>query len=64
MTFWSAQCELCRQYFHKAEELMAFRIKDKQLVQVQLNGEQSWSGIRCVCNQCGTTIARAGGWLT
>lgn len=49
---WHATCELCRQSFFSPTGVVAFTLKDKALVKVDLGTREPWSGVRIACNKC------------
>jgi hypothetical protein len=56
MDFYSVRCELCKQDKFKEFDVYAFQVRflnaSVKLEQVDLNGRQPWSGVRCICNDC------------
>lgn len=62
MKFTNARCELCTADIFSPVLMMAFTIKrdgkTKWIERVNLEGQQPWSGIRCVCQSCTERIER------
>jgi hypothetical protein len=63
MPFKTARCSLCDFWIFKVEDVVAFEMRlkglgsRKALAPVDLDGREPWSGVRCVCVACASTIA-------
>lgn len=54
MKFIFANCRICRRDVFNEEELAAFKLSPLELV--NLDGQQPWCGVHCICSQCVTAI--------
>jgi len=52
MKFKSARCEICGDYRFSANEVLAYRVRDRKPTIIDLKGEEPWSGIRVICISC------------
>ncbi len=52
MRFSHAPCKVCGSYIFESDDLVAYQCGNAGVVQIELNGEQPWSGVHCVCKTC------------
>jgi len=52
MRFNYALCEVCGACIFEIDDLVAYRRGNAGVFHVELEGEQPWSGVRCVCKTC------------
>lgn len=57
MRFFHTQCKMCGAYIFDPDNLIAYQCGNAGLFQVDLQGEQPWTGIHCVCKTCVTRLA-------
>lgn len=60
MKFYHANCVICHRDFFREDQVIAFRrgLRFDGIEPISLNGQQSWCGIVCICNQCAMIIAK------
>lgn len=59
MKFIFANCKVCNRDVFNIEELVAFkRSRPLHLEQVNLGGQQPWTGMLCICSQCVSAITQ------
>ena len=51
MKFIFTNCRVCRRDFFNAKEIVAFK-QTPSLELVDLEGQQPWTGMLCICLQC------------
>ena len=52
MRFNHALCEVCGAYIFEIDDLVAYQHGNAGVIRVELEGEQPWAGIHCVCKTC------------
>jgi len=52
MKFTTARCEVCNEYSFSPKDVIAYTVRNKTPEPVRLDGEQPWSGVRCICKNC------------
>lgn len=52
MRFNHSLCRICGAYIFDTEDLIAYSAGNPGLYQVDLKGEQPWTGVHCVCKTC------------
>jgi len=56
MRFNHTRCRLCGAYIFEINDLIAYSTGNSGLYQVDLEGQQPWSGVHCVCKTCVTVL--------
>ena len=56
MRFSHTQCKVCGAYIFELDDLIAYQCGNAGLIAVDLDGEQPWSGVNCVCKTCVTKL--------
>jgi hypothetical protein len=61
MKFMFANCKVCNRDVFNEEELVAFfkRSELQGMERANLEGQQPWTGMLCICLQCVNAIAEA-----
>lgn len=57
MRFNHALCEVCGAYIFEIDDLVAYQCDNAVLFRIDLEGEQPWSGVHCVCKICISRLA-------
>ncbi len=65
MKFQHGHCQICGIDYFKTEEIIAYQSKfggsyrHRDLEVIELNDQEPWSGVRCVCMKCAEFFANA-----
>jgi hypothetical protein len=62
MKFINASCVVCGQSIFKNEKILAYVRRNGEIRAVDLEGEQPWSGVRCICPDCVKYINQYASW--
>ena len=57
MKFILAQCRVCGVDFFQPDEVVAFCRTPTELRRIDLDGQQPWCGMFCICRKCIRAIA-------
>ena len=57
MKFIFTQCRVCGVDFFQSDEVVAFYRTPAELRRFDLDGQQPWTGMFCICHKCIRAIA-------
>lgn len=58
MKFFHTVCRMCGEYLFNLNEVAAFRHSSAGLRSIDLDGQQPWCGVFCVCHGCIEAISK------
>lgn len=58
MKFMFTPCTVCRKDFFQPDEVVAFYRISAELRRIDLDGQQPWCGVHCICHRCIDVISK------